>query len=918
MDLPFSYNDNKELILFTSLAHENIHSVQRLVSFFKMFQNISMLKISNVKTLLNQFFNVKPQSAVLNSCKIPQNLTKLYDAYHNLIKNSTNMFNHIESDLITPTNTYHKYSEGLYNLHIEKLKYIYERHGHYRHFLELMRNKYYKAAYALSTNQTRNDEIDKAKAEAYVYEQLYRYEIQRYNYKIIELNKEYDELKRDIKKHELERIKHVKTAVNKYKNMFFQFKHEIEEFLTLITQCVANEIYENDFQIISQQLNVEHEHRPPHFIEESFQTFRTFYQGFIGNIVSHLEKPIPVDPIKNNNKDTETHFKQAISIFLSETELSHENAAELIEKLVIGGTTAMKSFLDILTAEKKSFALQIPNLQNLKHLAYVLSFISLQHNSLSNQSNFELNFKILYLAERIYHQQPSYNNNNKTYLSSLLSKNVLFKTKSFWNDVLELKLARQLEDHIKRLKKVKMNTQSETKSKGFFYKIGRTLGIATEQQKKSFVYNTRLKQLISNYNQLDDDKVALLDSLATNEMFSIIKNTLPVFASFDFVNTNSSELIVDLVERYKLTTNVMNYYLAYITVCSNTIKRGNTNERSNTKRNQCFTKETALNKILNCALPYLTEKDYMNVLLLNKPVNHKLGRKMFSVLLRNHNINNKTRLSIWKQILKVKDVQANYNYTRILQSAELSINAQLRREIEQDVARTLIRKNNEQEVLTVKKSMKNILTAIAESNGDSKYCQGMNYICELIYELTQNEEETFYIFLGLFLHTEYPTIFVKDLQKLKIFFFVFERLVSLFEPELFSYLKANDFNLQNSLPSWFVTLFISARQHIAQQEPPIVLVRILDNFILSGWKAMMKFGLMLLHTYEDHLMKLKLDEMMDFLINGILKTECFADANINELETCFANMNITNKLMKQIEGEYVRQEQINNNISNSS
>ena len=27
MDIPFSYDDNKELILFTSLAHENTHSV---------------------------------------------------------------------------------------------------------------------------------------------------------------------------------------------------------------------------------------------------------------------------------------------------------------------------------------------------------------------------------------------------------------------------------------------------------------------------------------------------------------------------------------------------------------------------------------------------------------------------------------------------------------------------------------------------------------------------------------------------------------------------------------------------------------------------------------------------------------------------------------------------------------------------
>ena len=107
-------------------------------------------------------------------------------------------------------------------------------------------------------------------------------------------------------------------------------------------------------------------------------------------------------------------------------------------------------FLDGIIDKKKN-SIKILNLKNLEHLSNVLSFISLKEDSIF-KGKFELNFKIIYIAERIYYQNKK--TNNKVYLSAILSKNKYFRTKQFWRNVIELKLAHKLNDHIERLRNI--------------------------------------------------------------------------------------------------------------------------------------------------------------------------------------------------------------------------------------------------------------------------------------------------------------------------------------------------------------------------------------------------------------------------------------------------------------------------------
>ena len=174
------------------------------------------------------------------------------------------------------------------------------------------------------------------------------------------------------------------------------------------------------------------------------------------------------------------------------------------------------------------------------------------------------------------------------------------------------------------------------------------------------------------------------------------------------------------------------------------------------------------------------------------------------------------------------------------------------------------------------------------------------------------EEETFYLFLSFFKFTEYPLIFEKDLEKLKYFFYIFQRLVSLFEPELSILFNSNGVSTNLFLPSWFITLFLSSRCHLNQKDTPITLIRILDNFIISGWKSLMKVGIFILHYCEEDIKKLKYEQLMTYLMNDVKKCNLFSDTNFDNLEKCFNDKRITKSLIKFIEDEYTQEKKVNN------
>ncbi len=65
----------------------------------------------------------------------------------------------------------------------------------------------------------------------------------------------------------------------------------------------------------------------------------------------------------------------------------------------------------------------------------------------------------------------------------------------------------------------------------------------------------------------------------------------------------------------------------------------------------------------------------------------------------------------------------------------------------------------------------------------------MNHIARFFFNLLDNEEESFYIMLGIFENRGFSTLYLDDLEKLKQFFYVLERLIKLFLPEVSAYFQ---------------------------------------------------------------------------------------------------------------------------------
>ena len=189
----------------------------------------------------------------------------------------------------------------------------------------------------------------------------------------------------------------------------------------------------------------------------------------------------------------------------------------------------------------------------------------------------------------------------------------------------------------------------------------------------------------------------------------------------------------------------------------------------------------------------------------------------------------------------------------------------------------------------------------------------MNFVVQFLYEI-YGEEEAFYIFLAFFKNTEYNLIFAKELEELKILFYVFKRVISLLEPELSSYFNSNGVDVNFFISPWFITLFTGSHQHFkGENDNSRILIRILDNFIVSGLKSIMEVGCVALHSYENILMNKRYEEMMEFLINDLLRSDFFSKKNEEFIESFFTNK-ISKKLVKNIEEEFKQEQKLSSII----
>ena len=894
-------------------SQKSVDELRGLSNFFKIFTGTYQEEVKLFEERLSEH---EEKYINIDDSILSANLTGIYECFRQCNQNTQHLMTKIVNELIDPYEMFRNTQFTIYQNNINELRDLNKIYKENKDLFEISRQKYYQSEEMLKKeNQRKKSFYSKERNNNYdIYiqnimkaknnELLYKYALEKYNKNIDDINNRYDNIHNKIQLADKSRIMFIKTSFDKYRSYMEEYIKNIKDFLNVIENYISDDICNKDEK---------------HNLEE-FTKFKEKNKVKSENFISFnefIEKEKKLKKLKIDMKDFKLmsieekeiidFIKKLTNELLSENEVSGSQIAKLIEFFQFKNPNSdlEKKFMDTILEKKKISSIRFYNLKNLEHLAHVLSYITFKENSIF-EGKFELNFKIIFLAERIFYQNKI--NNNKVYLSAILSKNKYYRTKTFWKNVMELRLANKLQDHILRLKNYIL---PEEKNKGFFQRMSGKI-LTGDLHKTSLIGRSHIVSLLKDYNNLELTRVEIMDKMAIQEMTVIVKNSIPNFSNFNVPPEKCVDLIVEIVQEYKIPNDYINYYFTYSNISAYSIRRLLPHERDSFENENVGGSEKKKNiekikivKILEKTIPFLTYQDYNKILLISKLFNKKIKKKIYKYVLKQKNIKKETRLYIWSNLLKINNLKKEYNYKEIISKMD---DEKILYDVKIDVDRTAVNPDN---IELHRKKLSNILYAIAQSNGDIKYCQGMNFISSILYDIF-GEEEAFYIFLSFFKNTEYPLIYAKDLKKLKIFFYVFNRIIQLFEPELFSYLTMNNVTVNTFATPWFITLFTSSHQYLRnERDNSGLLVRILDSFIVSGWKGVMTVGIALLHNYEETLMNKKYEVMMEFLINDILKSEFFENKNKNKLEEYFESIKIRKNLIKNIEFEFIQDEKLN-------
>lgn len=129
------------------------------------------------------------------------------------------------------------------------------------------------------------------------------------------------------------------------------------------------------------------------------------------------------------------------------------------------------------------------------------------------------------------------------------------------------------------------------------------------------------------------------------------------------------------------------------------------------------------------------------------------------------------------------------------------------------------------------------------------YCQGMTFLVRMLLEVTANEADVFWLFVGLSEPEINRNLYEPGLTMLQPLLTKFELLVSYHMPELHVHFQRESIHVGAFSTRWFMTLFTSFETF-----GPAMVLRVLDLFVIDGWRVLLSMGLVVLDELRDALL----------------------------------------------------------------
>ena len=563
---------------------------------------------------------------------------------------------------------------------------------------------------------------------------------------------------------------------------------------------------------------------------------------------------------------------------------------------------------------------KLKNKDQFNNLAQVLMEISLNKDIINQSSQiYEINFAIIYIAEKGFYINEK---NNRIYLCSYLGEKCnTFKQKEYWKNLLKFKI----NESIKKLTNKQLKEDNKDKGK---------------PKRKSKVQDA-VKFLIDLKNTVNNKQAQKIKKIKEKKekevrykiLISLLKEFVSHFPNFNLDMPICNDIIMEIGTDYNLEKDEIMYLISFINSNMYSIKNSNSKKKVKSKylinkiNDTNNLKQRHLLLILNSCFMFLYPKDYINIIRVNKFYYNFTEKVIFKhIFLKSDNsplcinlFDVDKHINMWFFFLKYNKKSFNYQEEK-KKILDKKIESQFNDTINMDVVRTFFDNNQDEN----RQKLKNILTTLSICHSNFGYCQGMSYIGQFLLEITKEDEErAFDVFSAILTKAHYGELMSQNFEQMKKYFYVFERLINIYLPDLDIIFRKNNISPGYYITPWFITLFTYSFCNNHKR----LLLRIFDNFILDGWICIIRVGLLLLKHYQNYLIEMKFEEILQFLINELKeKYDFFNNSNYDKFIELYHEMKIPKGLVINIENEIelnkkvekIKQNYLDANITDSS
>ena len=910
-------NLESEIKSYNNIIKQHDTALYKLNQFFKTMSLNGIKFIEKSRKSLDEFFielKNENSSATHIIC-----LTNFYNGLKNYFEKLKIFFQNLDGQCAEKVTEFSTNFKNKNNESINKISNLNLKLKEENSNLEKVKFDYFNANkiaeqdFSKTQKETKNKEeikknnINYAKSSKILdnMKEKYFLKINSFNKNLSVFEKYYSAEINKIHEEQQKKITFYYQILNTFKLQLNNVSEANKEILNTLEKINKSQNIERDVGLFKDDFNFLNENKQ-RFITEEFLDYEVFRKN-------KEEK-------KQNNKNIKEKEKKSYSMWgFNKKDESEEKVNDLVKQIFNGNEkindeniTYLMNYAEKSTENKDNFIeilkynfrnnnkfLRIYNIHNFNVLSNLLQLII---DSYSNDidSNLDKFYFMINISENTLFCDNDFISIKNFLCQKTCSLNLL-KQKNFWMKLINTK--------IKEVTENKTKADIEKKEKGSNIR-------GNVNEKNSAVFSNYLN-FFSSGNKKVENEIIYVQKYKDNLPFcclDVIEKYIHHFSNFNVPKDKSIEIVKEVYNIYKFDKTYLEYFIYEIksnTISNKKVFINDIFEMINKKcdyNNYCFI-FNEIKQIKNdpklisiiFSLNYLGTEDYLNILLLNKEYNNSVKNIIYKIfLLKYPEITLDKKLIIWKKILNYSENKEKYNYQEIKnQIASKPENKKGRDVIDMDVIRTSF--ENEKELN--QKKLSNLLKSIVQATPELIYNQGMNYVGAFLLNITKNEEEAFYLFLGLLTSTKYGELFKNNLAQLKKFFYIFERIMSIYIPELFNFLVINNIKVNYFISSWFITLFTNAYQYIKDKDDPKIILKIFDFFFFNNWKSIIITSISLLKVYEPKIMKFNSEEILKFLINDIIKENYFENSNYDKFMYISYNFKIDDKLIENIEKE---------------